>query len=130
MPLRSELAALDGASQGGDRENWHATEDVIRDTHLRQPDGRLQVEGCVLVGGLGDLAAPLEEHPDYELVFGHDAAFAIRGGRSTATGVGSAFRVNVVPIAVPGPRRPGQGIVNPRANPDLLGGRRSATLTP
>ncbi|KQT93385.1 hypothetical protein ASG60_08445 [Methylobacterium sp. Leaf469] len=105
MPFRSELAALDGTAQGGDREHGHPPEHVVRDAELGQPHGRLQIQGRVVVGGLGDLAAPLEEDAGYELVFGHGAAFAIRGGRSTATGAGSAFRVNVVPLAVPGPRQ-------------------------
>lgn len=105
MPFGPELAALDRPAQGRDREHRNPPEDVIGDAHLRDPDGRLQIQGRVLVGGLGDLAAPLEEDAGYELVFGHGAAFAIQTGRSTATGAGSGPSVNVVPLPVPGPRQ-------------------------
>lgn len=130
MPLRPELSALNGAAQGGDGEHGHPPEDVIGDAHLRDPDGRLQIQGRVLVGGLGDLAAAVEERGGYELVFGHDPRLAIPPGRSTATGAGSGPSVNVVPLPVPGPRHSAQGIVNPGGNPSLLGRLRSARLTP
>lgn len=130
MSFGPKLAALDGAAQGRDGEHRHAPKGVVWDAHLGDPDGRLQIERRILVGGLGDLAAPLEEHPGYELIFGHAPAFAIQRGTSTAPGAGSGFSVNVVPLAVPGPRRSGQRIVNHCANPSLPAGRRSARLTP